>query len=650
MGGALTESGRASPGATRGAFLLFWLVAALYLFSFADERWIPHDEGTLAQSAERVLAGELPHRDFDELYTGGLSAYHALAFALFGKSLLSLRWALLAAVVLLFLPCYLYLARRVLPVGGALLLATIALGWSLPNYFGPLPSWYNLILAVAGTAALARSLDREGSRWRFLAGVCAGLSLLVKSSGLWFVLGACLFLLYDEERLVDEGEAPARARQGEAGGRAGRAGRAGLASRGGRGGRGGRSSRAVACLLTALALVGAGALFALARRVDSAQALVHFALPASAIATWIALDEWRRGGASPRRALARLALRLTPFLAGVALCLLPFLFLYAWTGSLADLWRGLFVLPLRRFELARLSPPALSSALFALPLLALLAAPRLFEGRRAQLALAGLAALALALFLPSSRQWAYRASWSAVRPLGPLLALVGWRALRDPCARSEGRLARRELLLYLSMAASLALIQMPYAGPIYFCYVAPMLALAAAALLARAGVASRPVCVASGLFFALFGLLWLVTGTQDDLGWGYMRRAGVRPLELARGGLSIHTSEAVEYEALIHSLAALPPGATLYAAPDCPEVYFLAGRRNPTATLFEIFDSDAEREQHILAEVGAGEVQALVLNSAPRFSPPLRPEFEQRLRQDFANWTRIGRFEVGFRR
>ncbi|MEM7349697.1 MAG: hypothetical protein AAF657_02750, partial [Acidobacteriota bacterium] len=47
-------------------FVLCWAVAVGYLATLADEGWIPHDEGMLGQCAERLLQGELPHRDFDE--------------------------------------------------------------------------------------------------------------------------------------------------------------------------------------------------------------------------------------------------------------------------------------------------------------------------------------------------------------------------------------------------------------------------------------------------------------------------------------------------------------------------------------------------------------------------------------------------------
>jgi len=54
-------------------------VAAVYVGVHIGS-WVPADDGTLSQSALRVMQGQLPHRDFGEIYTGSLSIIHALAF------------------------------------------------------------------------------------------------------------------------------------------------------------------------------------------------------------------------------------------------------------------------------------------------------------------------------------------------------------------------------------------------------------------------------------------------------------------------------------------------------------------------------------------------------------------------------------------
>src|SRR5262245_37286509 len=163
-----------------------WTVTGLYVGHGMLRGWVPHDEGTLGQSAERVLAGELPHRDFDDPYTGGLSYAHALAFRLAGTNLVTLRWGLLVAF-LAWVPAVYYVASCLvspLTAAAAVLLAVV---WSVPNYFAALPSWYNLFLAVITGAFLFRHLETGARKWVIGAGICAGLSCLMKIAGIYCV-------------------------------------------------------------------------------------------------------------------------------------------------------------------------------------------------------------------------------------------------------------------------------------------------------------------------------------------------------------------------------------------------------------------------------------------------------------------------------
>ena len=126
----------APPTGKTFVLLVVWAISAAYAITWIDHGWIPHDEGTLAQSAERVLTGELPHRDFDEGYTGGLSFLNAAAFRVFGVNLLSLRIPLLL-FFLAWVPALYYISSRfVTPVAaGATVLLAVA--WSVPTYPAP---------------------------------------------------------------------------------------------------------------------------------------------------------------------------------------------------------------------------------------------------------------------------------------------------------------------------------------------------------------------------------------------------------------------------------------------------------------------------------------------------------------------------------
>ena len=181
--------------------VIVWTVIATYAATWIDHGWIPHDEGTLAQSAERVLSGELPHRDFDEAYTGGLSYLNALAFQLWGVNLLSLRIVLLV-FFLAWVPALYYVALHfVRPVAaGAVVLLAVA--WSVPNYAAPMPSWYNLFFAVFGTAALLRYSTTTSDGGCSLPVCSRGFSCLAKIVGLYFVAAVLLFLAFREQFLL----------------------------------------------------------------------------------------------------------------------------------------------------------------------------------------------------------------------------------------------------------------------------------------------------------------------------------------------------------------------------------------------------------------------------------------------------------------
>ena len=164
--------------------------------------------GCSAQIAERVIAGEMPHRDFDDPYTGLLGYLHGLGFLTFGVSLRSIRLVLFL-FTLAWLPAMYVLARHFVPPLGAALVTALALTWTLPNYFAAVPSYYNLFLATFGMVALARHVDTDRRYWLGIAGAFGGLAFLVKSAGgFYFVAAALLFLVCRERETVSHGTDP----------------------------------------------------------------------------------------------------------------------------------------------------------------------------------------------------------------------------------------------------------------------------------------------------------------------------------------------------------------------------------------------------------------------------------------------------------
>jgi hypothetical protein len=180
-----------------------FLVSACYVASDLKRGWVGHDEGYLAQTAERVLYGELPHRDFDEGYTGGLTYLNAAAFRLFGTNLASLRYVLFL-FVLAWIPTFYYVASQFVSVPIACAVTLLGVTWSVPNYSAAMPSWYNLFFATFGLAALLRYIKIDKHFWLFSAGLCGGISFLFKLSGLYFVAGVLFFLVFRERARAEQ--------------------------------------------------------------------------------------------------------------------------------------------------------------------------------------------------------------------------------------------------------------------------------------------------------------------------------------------------------------------------------------------------------------------------------------------------------------
>src|SRR5438105_5356196 len=132
---------------------LVWLISAVYMGASLDKGWMAYDDCTLGQSAERVLHGEMPHRDFHDVYTGGLAYGNAAVFRIFGVNLFALR-VFVFVVFLAWVPAVYALAAEFTSPRMAGLVTLIAVVWSIPNYTTPMPSWYSLMLASCASLVL----------------------------------------------------------------------------------------------------------------------------------------------------------------------------------------------------------------------------------------------------------------------------------------------------------------------------------------------------------------------------------------------------------------------------------------------------------------------------------------------------------------
>jgi len=601
------------------ALVIVWVASCAYLAHLLDHNWIPHDEGLLAQSAERVLLGEMPHRDFAEVYTGGLSYLNAFGFKILGLRLLTLRY-LLFAVFLAWVPAVFYCASRFAPPVGAGVLTALAVVWTVPNYPAAMPSWYNLFLATFGIAALLRFAASGRRGWLFAAGAMGGCSILAKISGVYFVAAGLLYLTFHEAVSAPKG--------------------------GDTGGRGPYGALVAAGLLAFL-----GALVGLLHRNLTIAHGYHFLLPAAALAALVL----RAVAGSPQSALparlARLWQVTWPFLLGVVLPIALFLAPYLAGGGVAALAHGVFVAPTARLASAAFPPMTLRAVLPAgfLALIVLLGVRAAGAGRQ-WLVVALFAVMPVASFLIGGSEYAYHVTWASVSQSIPLLVVGGVVVLFGRRrAAGEGAKADQECFILLAAAGLCSLIEFPHSHPTYFAYTAPLPLLALAAVLSLIGRLPRPLALALAGYYGGFAVLVLNTRSVGELGLTAVPAQPLARLALPRAGLLVAVRDVTQYGALVDTLAAHARGSYTYAGPDAPEVYFLTGLRNPTRTLFEFLEPAEASADRVLAAVDRHGVTAVAINRDMKFSPPLSPELDTAFARRFPHATAVGKFTVRWR-
>jgi hypothetical protein len=568
----------------------------------------------LGQAAERVLQGEVPHRDFDEPYTGLLTYVHAAAFTIGGIRSPVLRVPLFL-LTLLWIAAVYRIALRFANPGAAAAIALTALAWSVPNYPASMPSWYNLFFATFGILALMRWVGSREIRWLLWAGAAGGVSFLFKLSGLFYVAGALLFLLY---ALPEE-----------------------------------RGGKALAGIITLGLLLLVLALWWLIAPIYWPRVIYHFVLPGAVIALALVVREWRLpsdGGGERAKALVRVG---APFLAGVALPILLFAAGFAAAGALPALMRGVFVAPLRRLAYANMPPPAPFWALAALPLVVLLRPRADWNATRWRKAGVVVVVLfALILIGAWEDRVPHRLVWQSLLGDIPLVALIAAGVIALPRLTAEwtpeGRL---HFVLLASVTALAGLIQFPYSAPIYFLYVFPLLLLTVAALLGGMGRTPRPLAAATLGFYAMFGVLVVVPSSIAGL--GYFRPelwTIAETLDLPRSRLRVLPEEAELYETLIPELEMRAQGGSIWAGPDAPEIYFWGGFRNHSRAIFDFLGFSNASLEGLPAPLNQPDVRAIVVNLRPLFSAPLSTNVLDALRLKFPEGRVVGHFELRWKK
>jgi hypothetical protein len=616
--------GKAAPSRLRTVawqivFLGFLIVSALYVWWHLRRGWIPIDDGPVAQSAERVMHGQLPHRDFDELYTGGLAFVNAAAFRMLGTNLWTLR-IVLFGVFLAWVPAVYYIASRFTRPLTAACIGFLAVVWSLPNYPGAMASWYNLFLATLGVASLLRYLEEPRARWLFLAGLAGGLSFLVKVIGLYYMAGVLLFLVF-HANTVSTSSANAKAGAG----------------------------RAYAAFVTASLLAFVAALLLVVRSHLHVTEFVQFVVPGMLLAMFLIRNEWTHPSLSSRERFALLLRLMLPFLAGVALPVVLFTAAYARAGALGALVHGVFVAPQQRLAFIAVHAPDPWTMLALVPFAVLVLLAYRAKGRLSQRETVLLALMFLLLLRATGGNGSlYRTVWFAARTLLPVLAICGVVLLSRKRQTDGSPRLREQTMLLLAVTTLCSLVQFPYTVSVYFGYVAPLVPLLALALYSHVRLRARTVPALLVAFFTAFALFRINATRIASVGNWYQPQPALAPLAMQRGGIDVPKGDATTYGALVTKLRAHARGGYTWASPDSPEVYFLSGLSNPTRTLFEVFDDPPSRPEQVMRILEAHGVTAIVLSS-PSFSPPLSPEMYALVSARYPHSEYVGSFQLRWR-
>jgi hypothetical protein len=244
---------------------------------------------------------------------------------------------------------------------------------------------------------------------------------------------------------------------------------------------------------------------------------------------------------------------------------------------------------------------------------------------------------------------------ASARTILPVVALAGAAVLMRRPARPAGAfgglLFEQRMAAVLCVATTCTLVQFPFAAPVYFCYVAPLVLFAICAVVA----ASRPLppgFSALGLAFYLAFAAFLLQPSAIYSWWNrYHPVAMPDRLDGPRGGgLYVTAIHGAENRALVRLVTAhAKPGSYIFAAPDCPQVYFMTATRNPTRALFDFFEVRDGYDVGILHMIDSLHIPIVVLNDSAQFSRRIGGPLADSLARRFPQSAPAGRFTVRWR-
>ncbi len=160
---------------------------------------LERDEGVRAVIAQGMLQGGLPYRDFYTNKPPGILFIYALILRVFGASVegihLSLYIYTLAAILMLFVLSMMMTKDRLVSFIAALAFSISSLSPRVYGSAANLEHFMTLPIILSGICVY-RGLEKNHLPLLFLSGVCAGITMFIKQSGvftLFFLIGVTVY-------------------------------------------------------------------------------------------------------------------------------------------------------------------------------------------------------------------------------------------------------------------------------------------------------------------------------------------------------------------------------------------------------------------------------------------------------------------------
>jgi hypothetical protein len=338
-----------------------------------------------------------------------------------------------------------------------------------------------------------------------------------------------------------------------------------------------------------------------------------------------------------------------PFGAGIAIPLVAFLVPYLLSGAIHDLIRGLFSTPTRAIRFASFDPQNPLMMLTIIPVVLPLVVG--YEcGRRGRAICGVIVAMyvCVVLIFALRSTLSYSLGWSSLATVIPAMVLAGvailWVSSRQ---ENLGSMRQQQIMLMLCVTALCSLVQFPFAAPVYFFYVAPLVILLGTALFT---LATRPPRLALGVIMGFYLLLPALPIAPYYVGLRHAPDSQLEQLSIARaGGLLIESNDVQLYENLILLVQTHTTGKFIYAAPDCPEVYFLSGLKSPTRHFFDTAEDPIGHTQRILQAIEELNVNVVAISKYRQFSSAMSPDLQGALEKRYPNSANLSTFQVRWR-